>query len=155
MQRLIWSAAVTAACLWTGTAGAEVCFKLNPFRDVLRLEITGTSHHLVYGNWIAPGAYTLPVAGARELNTGSTTVRRIGITGTNAQTTGTDTDPPPFGGNLICGLDGIPGGAWKIQCTGKAKPFAASGPTMAPVNCNTLAPSSASAADAGRAVGQR
>src|SRR5262245_36345692 len=78
------------------------CFKLDPFNDILKLtfDVARFGHQNVYGIWIGPGFYTLPVSGAFELDSGSTTKRRLGIVGTN---------PGAFAGNLICGLDGVPG----------------------------------------------
>jgi len=118
-----------------GTAQAEVCFRLNPFVDVLRLSqttfvepSTGGSHALVTGNWIAHGFYTLPVVGSLELDAGSNTVTRLGIHGTQKTNS--------FGGHSSCVLDGIPGGSWFLSCNGKVDGiFNNSGSTLSPVAC--------------------
>src|SRR4051794_13849816 len=84
--------ALSAGSFSAGAQATEVCFKLDPFIDVLRLEFGPLTHghRNVYGNWIAPGLFTFPVSGAYELNSGSTTVRRLGIVGTNGTTTAND-----------------------------------------------------------------
>jgi hypothetical protein len=132
--------------LSVGAARAEVCYKLNPFPDVLRLSelndlgATGDSHILVYGNWIAHGAYTLPVVGALELNNGSTSTRRLGIHGTN--------NTASFGSNPSCVLDGFPGGAWFLNCEGAGSDpaFTNSGSPLTSISCAGLQPSSPTSA---------
>jgi hypothetical protein len=124
------------------TAQAEVCYKLSPFVDILRLAETqfvdpsvGGTHTLVVGSWIAHGSYTLPVVGSFELDIGSTSVRRLAIHGVNK----------PGGGSGFsdCTLDGIPGGAWDLACDGrKAGLFNNSGSSLAPISCAGLPPSS-------------
>jgi hypothetical protein len=121
-------------------ARAEVCYRLFPFSDVLRLNIeiddgaTGSSHHTVAGNWIT-GSYTLPVVGARELNRGSLSTRRLGIHGTN--------NTAAFGSNPNCILDGIPGAAWFLNCVGgPGARFTNSGTSLQPVSCSALPVSS-------------
>jgi hypothetical protein len=123
------------------TAQAEVCYRLGPFIDVLRLAETdfvdasvGGSHTLVVGNWIAHGAYTLPVVGSFELDLGSTSVKRLAVHGVNK----------PGGGSGFsdCTLDGILGGAWDLACDGrKAGFFNNSGSPLTPVSCAGLPPS--------------
>ena len=118
-----------------GTAQAEVCYRLNPFVDVLRLSqttfvepSTGGSHAVVAGNWIAHGFYTLPVVGSLELDAGSTTVTRLGIHGTQKTSA--------FGGHSNCVLDGTPGGSWFISCNGKVDGiFNNSGSALSPISC--------------------
>ena len=121
-----------------GIAEAEVCYKLTPFIDVLRLnemtfvdsDAAGT-HTLVNGNWIARGFYTLPVVGSEELDSGSTSVRRLGI---------------------HCVLDGLPGGAWSLSCDGKVTGiFNNSGGSLTPISCAGLV---AAAEEAGKPAGQ-
>ena len=114
-------------------APAEVCYQLKPFSDVLRLSVqidagtTNAQHDLVYGNWVT-GVYTLPIVGALELNVGSTTVRRLGVHGTN--------DTSLFGANPACVVDGIPGGAWSLSCFGGGNGrFKNSGTDLAPTTC--------------------
>jgi hypothetical protein len=138
--------ALSAGSFSTGAQATEVCFKLDPFVDILRLEspfVSGANHVNVYGNWIAPGSYTLPVSGASEFDLGSTTVRRLGIVGTNATAN--------FNDNLICGLDGIEGGGWEVNGSGGTSGnFQVSG-TLTPISCAGLAPSAARVT--GRAAG--
>jgi hypothetical protein len=127
--------------LSVGAARAEICYKLDGFSDVLRLSeindlgATGSSHILVFGNWIAHGSYTLPVVGALELNSGSTSTRRLGIHGTN--------NTMSFGGNPSCVLDGFPGGSFFVNCEGAQNdpPFTASGSPITSVSCTGLPPS--------------
>src|SRR6516225_11951429 len=83
--------------VWAGPARAEVCFRLTPFTDVLRLSQlpdrgVGAPHVITFGNWIT-GSYSLPVTGAVEQDHGSTTLFRLGIFGANSSTS--------FGGNPI------------------------------------------------------
>ncbi|MFO1154786.1 MAG: hypothetical protein U1E42_14160 [Rhodospirillales bacterium] len=138
-------------------AQAETCYKLTPFTDILRLNCTtkpatgpfGSTHTLCNGNWIAPGSYTLPVVGSRELNKGSTATaqaRRLGLHGTN--------NSGSFGGNPICIIDGIPNAPFTIVCTGGAGArFVNNGGTsLTPIACGGLAPASEDA-DGGKAAG--
>ena len=121
--------------LTISNAQAEVCYRLNPFVDVLRLSqttfvepSTGGSHALVAGNWIAHGFYTLPVVGSLELDAGSTTVTRLGIHGTQKTSF--------FGGHSSCVLDGTPGGTWFLSCNGRVDGiFNNSGSALSPISC--------------------
>jgi len=134
-----------------GIAQAEVCYKLTPFIDVLRLnEMTfvdsdaAATHTLVSGNWIARGFYTLPVVGSEELDSGSTSVRRLGIHGTQHTSF--------FGGHSDCVLDGLPGGAWSLSCDGKVtSKFNNNGGSLAPISCGGLV---TAAEEAGKPAGQ-
>ncbi len=137
----VLAAALGLVVLTAAVAQAEICYRLNPFSDVLRLSIhiddgaVGSAHQNVFGNWQS-SAYSLPSSGARELNRGSTAVRRLGILSTN--NTGF------FGGNPICSLDGIPGSAWRLTCVGGlGARFINNGTPLAPIGCGGLAPSSA------------
>jgi hypothetical protein len=124
------------------TAQAEICYRLDPFGDVLRLTCQtnpssgpmGSRHTVCYGNWIFT-EYTLPVVGAQELNLGSTTVRRLGLHGTNNTTS--------FAGNPNCVLDGIPSNPWTLNCVGGASIFTNSGSPLTPISCSGVAPSMA------------
>lgn len=118
----------------TGAQAVERCYRLNPFIDHLKLEVGPivNGHRNVYGNWIAVGSYTLPMSGALELNLGSATVRRLGITGTGGV----------VNGNLLCGLDGIPGAGWRFVCTGgPGASFQQSGSPLTQIPCAGLPPS--------------
>jgi hypothetical protein len=151
MKKTTIAMAVSALfALTVGVAQAEVCYKLNPFVDILRLNTVtndsstvGAVHKLTHGNWIS-GAYTLPVVGAIEFKDGSTTVRRLGIHGTNNTTA--------FGNNPICALDGIPGQPWFLVCTaGPGVRFTNNGSALTSIPCNGLAPSLST--DGGAAAG--
>jgi hypothetical protein len=116
----------------TGAQATEVCYRLDPFPDILQLEFGSVvnNHRNVYGIWIGPG-YTLPVSGASEFDYGTTTVRRHGLVGTNATTASNN--------NLICGLDGIAGGGFKINCSGGPDGnFQNSGTRLTPISCAGL-----------------
>jgi hypothetical protein len=137
--------ALSVGSFSTGAQASQSCFRLSPFTDYLKLEFgpLTNGHKNVYGNWIAPGSYTLSVSGASELNSGSTTIRRLGIVGTNSTTS--------FGDNLICGLDGIKGSGWEVNCSGgTGANFQATG-TLTLISCSGLSPSLAT----GRAVGAK
>jgi hypothetical protein len=121
-------AALALAALPIGIAQAEVCYKLDSFSDVIRLDIqinddvAGRGHQDVHGSWISPGYNTYPVSGARELVLGSSTVRHLFIIGSDNVPTTLRT----------CALDGIPAGAWKLMCTDGVTN---SGVNMARVSC--------------------
>ena len=146
-------AALVLVVLMVAAAQAEICYQLSPFGDVLRLNVeindgpVGASHHLVYGNWVFAGVYTLPLVGARELNVGSTTIRRLGIHGTNPTAF--------FGGNRICALDGIPGAAWTLACAaGAGAPFFANGSALTAISCDGLSASITQGDGGGVGVGE-
>jgi hypothetical protein len=128
----------------TGAQAVEVCFKLDPFIDILRLEFDPVrhGHRNVYGNWIA-NSYTLPVSGAYELDLDSRTVRRLGIVGTNVTTA--------FNNNLICGLDGIPRRSLEVNCSGGTGGNFQASATLTPISCAGLPPSAPKVT--GRALG--
>ena len=148
MKKLSTALGILAlTALAPSAANAEICYKLNPFVDVIRVtvlaspELATFKHYLMYGNWIATGSYTIPVSGARELNVGSSTARHVGLTGTNPTAF--------FGSNLLCGVDGVPGGAWQLQCSGAAGNFTNQGTPFAVVSCAA----SPKSAPAGKAAG--
>ena len=134
-------AALGLVALTVAGAQAETYYKLQPFPDILRLQIitvdadgSTVTHQAVAGNWIASGFYTLPVTGAREFNLGTTSVRRLGIHGTN--------NGASFGGNPNCVLDGISGGAWFLNCVGgTGATFRNSGSPLQSISCSGLASS--------------
>jgi len=145
------SIAAASIALFAGSAYAapvQVCYKLNPFVDILKLVRSDPGpggHRSLFGNWIASGLYTIPVSGAFEFEAGSTTIKKIGIVGANSTTS--------FGDNLICGLTGIGGGgAWELNCSGGSSNvnFQNSG-TLNQISCAGLPPSSA----VGRAAGSK
>jgi hypothetical protein len=137
----------SAGSFSTGAQAVEACFKLEPFTDILRLEFVPVTHRHqnVYGNWFAPGEYSLPVSGAFEFNLGSTTVKRLGVVGTNATTF--------FGDNLICGLDGIQRGDFEVNCSGGTGANFQFVGKLIPISCAGLPPSAAKVT--GRAAGAK
>jgi hypothetical protein len=143
--------ALALVILNVAVAQAETCYRLTPFADILRLNIetiggaVGSQHENVSGNWIS-GSYTLPVSGARELNRGSSSVRRLGIVGTQITAA--------FGANRICSLDGIPGAAWVLTCVGGPGPrFVNAGTALTAISCTGLAPSAQGAEGVGPDAG--
>jgi hypothetical protein len=132
-----------------GAAHAEICWKLTPFPDVIRVtEITdegntsplgtkgsefGSTHRLVFGNWIAHGFYTLPIVGAIEFDNSSTATAqklRFGVHGTNHTAAF-------FGNHSDCTLDALLGGGWKLSCDGNVNtaPFNNSGSAFTLIDC--------------------
>jgi hypothetical protein len=117
-----------------GTAHAEVCYQLTPFIDVLRLAETtfadpavGASHTLVVGDVIAPGVYTVPVAGSLEL--GLHGDLRLALHGVNHSAAA-------FGNHVDCIYDGVPGGAEVTTCDGRVAGIFTAGPaTLTPISC--------------------
>jgi hypothetical protein len=108
-----------------GTARAEICWKLTPFVDVIRVtEITdngnapaksnfGSTHNLVFGNWIAGTLYTQPIVGAIEFDNTSTSTSqklRFGVHGVNHTTS--------FGNHTDCTLNALLGAGWSLSCDG-------------------------------------
>jgi hypothetical protein len=125
----------------SSAAFAEKCYQLDSFSDRVRLNIqvnedavaTGRQHALVYGQWLS-SSQAGPVVGGRELEHGSTTVRRISITRINAQ--------GPSGSARTCHLTAIESGPWRLICIDSGSTFTNGGTNFAPVNCNGIAPSS-------------
>jgi hypothetical protein len=128
-----------------GTARAEICWKLTPFIDVIRVtEITdngnapaksnfGSTHNLVFGNWIAGTTYTQPIVGAIEFDNTSTSPSqklRFGVHGVNHTTTA-------FGNHTDCTLNALLGAGWTVSCTGNVNtaPFNISGTPFTLVDC--------------------
>jgi hypothetical protein len=150
--------AVKIACVATVLIGASIvpalaaeeCYGLSPFIDVVRInndatgDGTGVSHTAVTGNWVVGGLYTLPISGARELDVGSSTTKRIGVIGTN-------NIAADFGGNQICSLDFYVNGNFTIQCSGGAAGnYQISGGPVTKVSCVTAPKSSPGARVAGK-----
>jgi hypothetical protein len=145
------------------TAQAEICWRLTPFTDVIRAtEFSvqgnapatgsnfGSTHNLVFGNWIAAGgsavgagggsaSYTLPFVGAIEFDTASTTsaqLSQLGIHATNNTTY--------FGSHVNCTLAASLGGLWKVSCNGFTGSYSNYGGTAANtftlIDCESLPP---------------
>jgi len=108
-----------------GTARAEICWKLTPFVDVIRAtEISdqgnlppksnfGSTHSLVFGNWISGTSYTLPFVGAIEFDNSSTATSqklRFNVHGSNHTAS--------FGNHTDCTLDALLGSGWTLSCSG-------------------------------------
>jgi hypothetical protein len=130
-----------------GTARAEICWRLTPFTDVIRVtEITdngnapaasnfGSTHNLVFGNWIAGTSYTQPIVGAIEFDNTSTSTSqklRFGVHGVNHTTS--------FGNHTDCTLNALLGGGWSVSCTGNvAGIFNTSGTPFTLIDCENQA----------------
>ena len=151
-----------------GTARAEICWRITPFTDVIRAtEITdqgnapagsnfGSTHNLLYGNWVLPGAptlYELPFVGAIEFdNTSTPTAQklRFNIHASNHTTA--------FGNHPDCTLDALLGssgtGAVKVSCTGNVPGiFTNSGTALTLIDCENQT-ASAPATTSGKGIGQ-
>jgi hypothetical protein len=126
-----------------GTARAEICWRLTPFSDVIRVtEITdngnapvasnfGSTHNLVFGNWIAGTSYTQPIVGAIEFDNTSTSTSqklRFGVHGVNHTTS--------FGNHTDCTLNALLGAGWSLSCDGNvAGIFKTSGTPFTLIDC--------------------
>jgi hypothetical protein len=121
-----------------GTAHSEVCYKLTPFIDVIRLaEVTipdqavGGTHTLLVGNWTAANVPSKPVVGSLDVSVNPSGTR-LGLHGTLH---GGD-----CAGHSDVTLDGVPGGQWSLSCDGKVDGiFNNSGTALTVINCATLA----------------
>jgi hypothetical protein len=139
-----------------GSARAEICYRLTPFPDILRLAettfddpATGGSHTLVVGAQIVHNVYSLPLVGAIELNTGSTTVLHFTAHAVNRTTS--------FGNHADCILDGLIGvaGSESISCDGRVAGIFNNGlATLTPISCSGLSPSLSAEPPSGRAQGE-
>jgi hypothetical protein len=119
-----------------GTAHAEICYRLTPFPDVIRLaqmsvqdEAAGGSHTLVFGNWTAGGVPSKPVVGSLDVSVNPSGTR-LGLHGTLH---GGD-----CAGHSDVSLDGIPGGPWDLSCGGKVAGFFNNSGTLTVISCDTL-----------------
>jgi hypothetical protein len=133
MKRVIglMAALVLVTLMGSLAQAQQVCYRLNPFSDVIKLSYhTQGPHTNLFGNWTVPSVYSLPVVGAREpnLNGGP---KRVSVHGTN--------DTSDFGGNPICAIDGVVNGAFTITCVGGSSTFTNTGTALTPVSC-TAAP---------------
>jgi hypothetical protein len=129
-----------------GTARAEICWRLTPFIDVIRVtEITdngnlpassnfGSTHNLVFGNWIAGTSYTQPIVGAIEFDNTSTSTSqklRFGVHGVNHTTS--------FGNHTDCTLNALLGAGWSLSCDGNVPGiFNVSGTPFTLIDCENI-----------------
>jgi hypothetical protein len=127
---VLMAALVLVTLMGSLAQAQQVCYRLNPFSDVIKL-----SYHTVgpntnlFGNWTTI-FYTLPVVGAREANLNGGP-KSVSVHGTN--------DTSDFGGNPICAIDGVVNGAFTITCVGGSSTFTNTGTHLTPVSC-TAAP---------------
>jgi hypothetical protein len=119
-----------------GTAHAEICYKLNPFIDVIRLaqitvqdEAAGGSHTLLVGNWTAGTVPSKPVVGSLDVSVNPAGTR-LGLHGTLH---GGD-----CGGHSDVTLDGVPGGQWTLSCDGKVAGIFNNSGTLTTISCDSL-----------------
>jgi hypothetical protein len=131
-----------------GAARAEICYKLTPFIDVIRLaQVTVTdeapngTHTLLVGNWI--GVFSKPVVGSFDVSVNPSGTR-IGLHGTL------------HGGDCVghsdITLDGVPGGAWHLSCDGGVPGIFNNSGTLISISCDSAGPS---VARGGRTATQR
>jgi hypothetical protein len=112
----------------------EKCYNLEPFTDVLKLVFQDPvdGHQLVYGIWIEPGVFTIPVSGAREDDLGGAS-KRLGLTGTIRTPTGFR--------NLIAGFDGTIGGAFEVEFVGPDPATNNLGSPLTKISCTGISAS--------------
>jgi hypothetical protein len=123
-----------------GTAHAEICYKLNPFIDVIRVaetkfldEAPNGSHILVVGEWSANRSFAKPVVGSLDSDLGGTG-QRLSLHGTLH---GSDCS-----GHSDITLDGVIGSTWNLSCDGKvAGFFNNTGTPLSVVSCDSVGPS--------------
>jgi hypothetical protein len=153
------STVLGSAMILGGTIGAthaELCFKLSPFIDNIRLaqiaiqdeapasaSVGGGTHWLLVGNWTAGGfTPSKPVVGSLDSSFPGGGLR-LGLHGTLH---GGD-----CGGHSEVTLDGVVGGAWNLSCDGKVAGFFSNSGTLTPISCDTL---TSSVVPVGRAATQ-
>jgi hypothetical protein len=136
-----------------GSAHAEICYRVSPFPDVIRVaqttfqdEAAGGTHILVVGNWTFGSAYSLPLVGSLDVSVTPPGIR-IGLHGTNHTTA--------FGNHSDCTFDqAIPGptGSLMGSCDGRvAGIFNGPPATLTEIPCDTL---STAPVQGGKAYGQ-
>jgi hypothetical protein len=140
-----------------GAAQAEICLKLNPFPDVIRLaevsvadeanpasngSVGGGTHSLVVGNWTA--FISKPVVGSLDYNQPGGGLR-LGLHGTLHN--------GDCAGHSDVTLDGVIGGAWSLSCDGRVAGFFSNSGTLAQISCDVLT-TAAPAAVSGRSATQ-
>jgi hypothetical protein len=118
-----------------GTAQAEICYRLTPFPDVIRLaqvtvqdEAPDGSHTLVVGNWTSSSP-SKPVVGSLDVST-IPSGTRLGLHGTLH---GGD-----CAGHSDVTLDGVPGGPWNLSCDGGVAGIFNNSGTLTAISCDTL-----------------
>jgi hypothetical protein len=136
------------------TSQAEICWRLSPFIDTVRVaetsfsdEAVGGTHTIVVGIWSAGNSYSLPIVGSIDTNLPATSppTSRFGVHGTN--------HTPSFGNHSDCTLDAQLGAGWKLSCDGNiAGIFNNSGASFTLISCDTLSTSTI-AQETGRAAG--
>ncbi len=124
---VLMAALVLVTLMGSLAQAQQVCYKLNPFSDVIKLSYhTVGSNTNLFGNWTTI-FYTLPVVGAREANLNGGP-KRVSVHGTN--------NTGDFSGNPICALDGVVNGAFTITCVGgSGGTFTNTGTNITPVSC--------------------
>ena len=129
-----------------GTAQAEICWRLDPFIDVIRVtQLTdsgsmtgsekGSTHTLVFGQWVAGNVYNLPVVGAIEIDVplSTPTKLRFNVHGSN--------HTEFFGNHTDCTLDAQLGAGWTLSCDGNVPGiFNNSGSSFPLIDCENLPP---------------
>jgi hypothetical protein len=140
---------VAMAVIPANLAQAEVCYRMWPFIDILRLSVRheGT-HQFVFGSQIAR-TYTMPVIGTREFEHLDTTRRRLSFNGINTS--------DKFGGNMQCTTSGVlsreDDDTFYTICTGGGAEtfYNFDGWDLQPVNCDLATVAARSAK--GRQIG--
>jgi hypothetical protein len=122
------------------TSQAEICWRLSPFGDTVRVaetsfsdEAVGGTHTLVVGIWSFGDVYSLPIVGSIDTNLPATNppTSRFGAHATNHTFA--------FGNHSDCTLDAQLGAGWKLSCDGNvAGIFNNSGASFALISCDTL-----------------
>jgi len=127
---MVLMAALVLVTLMGSLAQAQqVCYQLSPYSDVVHLSYhTQNGHTNLFGNWVVPNDYTLPLVGAREANVNGGP-KRVSLNGTS-------NNPSIFNGNPICAIDGVVNGAFTITCVGGSNGISTVGGTsLTPVSC--------------------
>jgi hypothetical protein len=125
---VLMAALVLVTLLGSSAQAQQVCYNLSPYSDVIHLAYhVQNGHTNLYGNWVVPGDYTLPVVGAREANVNGGP-KRVSLNATS--------NAGLFNGNPICAIDGVVNGAFTITCVGGSNGTATvSGTSLTPVSC--------------------
>jgi hypothetical protein len=153
------TALLGSAMIFGGTivpVRAEICWRLSPFGDVVRVaettfvdEAVEGTHTLVVGNWAGGNSYALPIVGSIDTNVPRTTppTLRLGVHGTNHTIF--------FANHSDCTLDAQLGGVWKLSCDGNVAGIFNNGGgtlnTFTLISCDTV---STSALETGNLAGR-